>query len=93
MISTAAAKGMRRAFVPAVDAAEAALVGEVEIIPVHTLADLVNHLSGEAPIAPHAPDEHAARLALHRDRFFRGEGAGARQAWAGGRGQRARTTC
>src|SRR5215218_9587344 len=56
MISTAAANGMCRAFVPAVDATEAALVGDVEIIPVQTLADLVNHLSGEAPIAPHTAD-------------------------------------
>jgi magnesium chelatase family protein len=56
MISTAAAKGMRRAFVPAVDAGEAALVGEIEVIPVRTLADLVNHLSGEAPIPPHSTD-------------------------------------
>jgi magnesium chelatase family protein len=56
MISTAAANGMRRAFVPAVDASEAALVGDVEIIPVQTLADLVNHLSGESPIAPHTAD-------------------------------------
>jgi magnesium chelatase family protein len=56
MISTAAAKGLRRAFVPAADAAEAALVGEIEIVPVRTLADLVNHLTGEAPIAPHSPD-------------------------------------
>jgi magnesium chelatase family protein len=56
MISTAAAKGMRRAFVPAVDAGEAALVGEVEVIAVRTLADLVNHLSGEAPIPPHSAD-------------------------------------
>ena len=39
-----------RAFVPAVDAREAALVGDVEVIPVQTLADLVNHLSGEVPI-------------------------------------------
>jgi magnesium chelatase family protein len=56
MISTAAANGMRRAFVPAIDAGEAALVGDVEIIPVQTLADLVNHLSGESPIAPHTAD-------------------------------------
>jgi magnesium chelatase family protein len=56
MISTAAASGMRRAFVPAIDASEAALVGDVEIIPVQTLADLVNHLSGESPIAPHTAD-------------------------------------
>ena len=57
MLSTAAAKGLARAFVPAVDAGEAALVGDVAIVPVRTLADLVNHLTGEAPIAPHSPDE------------------------------------
>lgn len=56
MISTAAARQMRRAFVPAVDAPEAAMVGDVEIIPIQTLADLVNHLNGEAPIAPHTAD-------------------------------------
>lgn len=53
MVTTAAAKGMRRAFVPATDAPEAAMVGEIEIIPVRTLSDLVNHLNGDAPIAPH----------------------------------------
>lgn len=52
MLSLAAAKGMRRAFVPHDDAAEAALIGGVEIYPVRTLADLVNHLTGEVPIAP-----------------------------------------
>ena len=56
MLSTATAKGLRRAFIPAVDASEAALVGDVEVIPVPTLADLVNHLCGEVPIAPHTPD-------------------------------------
>lgn len=53
MVSLAAAKGMRRTFVPHDDAAEAALVGGVEVLPVRTLADLVNHLSGEVPIAAH----------------------------------------
>ena len=51
MVSLAAAKGMRRAFVPHEDAAEAALIGGVEVLPVRTLADLANHLTGEAPIA------------------------------------------
>ena len=88
MISTAAANGMRRAFVPAVDASEAALVGDVEIIPVQTLADLVNHLSGEAPIAPHCRRLHPARVALYGRRFLRGEGAGARQTRSGDRGLR-----
>lgn len=56
MVSTAAAKGMRRAFVPATDAPEAAMVGDIEVLPVRTLADLVNHLNGEAPIPPRAAD-------------------------------------
>ena len=52
MLSLAAAKGMHRAYVPHDDAAEAALVDAVQVVPVRTLADLVNHLTGEAPIAP-----------------------------------------
>lgn len=55
MMSVASQKGMKRAFVPAPDAAEAALVEGVAVYPVATLADLVNHLTGEAPIAPFAP--------------------------------------
>jgi magnesium chelatase family protein len=50
MVSLAAERGLRRAFVPDVDAREAALISSVEIFPVRTLADLVNHLTGEAPI-------------------------------------------
>lgn len=56
MVTAAAAKGMRRAFLPTVDAPEAAMVGEIEVIPVQTLADLVNHLNGEAPISPHTAE-------------------------------------
>jgi magnesium chelatase family protein len=56
MVTAATGKGMRRAYLPAVDAPEAAMVGEIEVIPVQTLADLVNHLNGEAPIAPHAAE-------------------------------------
>ena len=50
MISLAAEKGLKRAFVPAVDAREAALVKGVEVYPVQTLADLVNHLAGDVAI-------------------------------------------
>ena len=57
MIALAAQKGMRRAFVPHEDAAEAALIEGVEILPVRTLADLVNHLSGEVPIGAFTPEE------------------------------------
>ncbi|MCC6790584.1 MAG: YifB family Mg chelatase-like AAA ATPase [Thermomicrobiales bacterium] len=55
MISLAAQKGMRRAFVPADDAPEAALIEGVEIYPIRTLADLVNHLTGDVPIATYEP--------------------------------------
>lgn len=59
MVSLAAEKGLRRAFVPEVDAREAALISDVEVYPVRTLADLVNHLSGEVPIERIAADPDA----------------------------------
>lgn len=52
MVSLAAEKGLRRAFVPEVDAKEAALVQGVDVYPIRTLADLVNHLTNDVPIAP-----------------------------------------
>jgi magnesium chelatase family protein len=52
MIALAAQKGMRRVFVPASDAPEAALVGGVQVFAVRTLADLVNHLNGDVPLEP-----------------------------------------
>jgi hypothetical protein len=58
MISLAAQKGMRRAFVPFGDASEAVLIEGVEIYALRTLSDLVNHLTGDVPIAPYvAGDE------------------------------------
>jgi magnesium chelatase family protein len=47
--------GFERIFVPAEDAAEAALVKDLEVIPCATLAGLVQHLTGEALIPPLAP--------------------------------------
>jgi magnesium chelatase family protein len=52
MAATARQQGYRRIFVPAVDAAEAALIPDLEIIPVGSLADLYLHLTGERPIPP-----------------------------------------
>jgi magnesium chelatase family protein len=57
VISVAALARQRefvRLFVPAQDAAEAALIPGVDIVPVSSLADLVNHLHGVAPIASQA---------------------------------------
>jgi len=56
MVSLAAERGLRRAFVPADDAREAALISAVEVFPVRTLTDLVSHLSGDVLIPRMQPD-------------------------------------
>jgi magnesium chelatase family protein len=56
MVALARDRQVRSVYVPAMDAAEAALVEEVAVYPVETLAQLVAHLRGEAPIAPFVPD-------------------------------------
>jgi len=56
MVSLAAEKGLRRAFVPEGDAKEAALIKGVDVYPIRTLADLVNHLTGDVPIPPLVDD-------------------------------------
>src|ERR1044071_4673649 len=55
MAATARAHGDKRMFVPEVDAPEAALIPDLEIIPVKTLADLYQHLSGRRCIEPFQP--------------------------------------
>lgn len=64
MVSLAAARGIQRIFVPAGDAPEASLVGDVAVYGVRTLADLVNHLTGETAIDPHRPGTEEAEPAL-----------------------------
>ena len=56
MAATARANGFKRMFVPETDAGEAALIPDLEIIPVKTLADLYRHLSGRCLIEPYRPD-------------------------------------
>ncbi|HSK65495.1 MAG TPA: YifB family Mg chelatase-like AAA ATPase [Anaerolineales bacterium] len=53
MAATARARGFKRMFVPEVDAGEAALIPDLEVIPVKSLADLYQHLSGRRPIEPY----------------------------------------
>src|SRR5512145_246491 len=55
MAATARANGFKRIFVPEVDAPEAALIPDLEVIPVKTLADLYQHLSGRCLIQPYQP--------------------------------------
>lgn len=53
MVWVAREQGIRAVYVPAVDAAEAALVDGMQVYPVATLAQLLAHLQGETVIAPY----------------------------------------
>ena len=52
MALAASRAGMEYLFVPAGNAAEAALAGDITVYPVETLNQLADHLSGRHPIAP-----------------------------------------
>ncbi len=56
MTALARSKGYDRVFVPAVDVEEAALLPDVEVLPVTNLAELVAHLTGLKPIKPFTMD-------------------------------------
>ncbi len=55
-------EGLKRVFVPAVDAPEAALVTGVDIYPVEDLGQLAAHLQGLREILPYRPDAEGATL-------------------------------
>ena len=55
MAAVARQEGYHRVFVPETDAAEAALIPDLEVIPVPSLSALHAHLTGEQPISPHPP--------------------------------------
>jgi magnesium chelatase family protein len=57
MVNVARSQGYQRVIVPQADAAEAALIPGLEVIPVASLADLYNHLNGTTLIAPQLPVE------------------------------------
>jgi len=56
MVALARERRVGTVFVPQMDAAEAALVDEVTVHPVETLAQLLAHLRGDARIEPFVPD-------------------------------------
>ncbi len=58
--------------VPEADAAKAALIAGVQVIPAPTLAELTQHLNGERPIAPYVPAPVPAGLRLGGARPPRG---------------------
>lgn len=55
MTVVARQQGFKRIFVPHSDAAEAALIPDLEVIPVATLSELYGHLSGRHIIPPQSP--------------------------------------
>jgi magnesium chelatase family protein len=55
MTVVARQQGFKRIIVPKSDAAEAALIPEMEVIPVGSLSELYGHLSGMHPIPPQEP--------------------------------------
>src|SRR5262249_35491672 len=64
MAATARQKGFKRIFVPGPDAAEAALIPDVEVYPVNSLRDLYLHLTSEQPIQvqPHIEAQAAPMI-------------------------------
>ncbi len=53
MAAVARAHGISTIYLPAEDAAEAALIEGLRIIPVRSLRELITHLSGEQPLQPY----------------------------------------
>lgn len=53
MVAVGKSAGMKRVFVPAVNAREAALVHGMEVMPVESLAQLMSHAKGTSEIAPY----------------------------------------
>jgi len=63
MAAIAKEQGYQRILVPEVDAAEAALIPELEVIPVKSLADLTKFLQGKMCIQPQPPTSPESREA------------------------------
>lgn len=53
MISWAKKKGFKQVYLPEVDAREAAIIPDINIIPIKSLTDLIYHLRNEKIISPH----------------------------------------
>ncbi len=75
MAASARQRGFRRIFVPISDAVEAALIPDVEVYPVSSLADLHHHLTGQKEIAaqPHVEADPAVRLPSTDFREIKGQ--------------------
>jgi magnesium chelatase family protein len=57
MAALAKEEGFERVLVPQSDAAEAALIHDLEVLPVESLTTLINHFSGIVPVQPCQPQQ------------------------------------
>jgi magnesium chelatase family protein len=69
MAAVARSQGIGRVFVPAIDAPEAALIPDLEVIPIPALSELYDHLCGglQIPCAIYTPPENLPTAALTTD--------------------------
>ncbi len=70
MAAVARQQGFKRIVVPQVDAAEAALIPDLDVIPVASLIELADHLAGNSQITPH-PHVQAEELEVAVQTNFR----------------------
>lgn len=63
MAALARQEGYKTVIVPELDAPEAALIPDIEVIPAPTLNALYDHLTGKLPLAPAQPPDHNAEEA------------------------------
>lgn len=66
----ARAEGFKKLFVPEMDAAEAALIPDIEVYPVKSLSDLVNHLTGGEQISPANARDISSSLEINAETDF-----------------------
>lgn len=70
MAALAKARGKKRAFVPAANAPEGALVEGIEVYPVESLSSLAAHMLGSVPVEPNPPDTNNVVAELYRGTDF-----------------------
>ena len=63
-------EGFKRLYVPETDAAEAALIPDLEVIPVSSLSTLYQHLTGEVEILPAIPQQDIPEIPLYTQTDF-----------------------
>lgn len=66
----ARAESFKKLFVPEMDAAEAALIPDIEVYPVKSLSDLVNHLTGGEQISPANARDISSSLEINAETDF-----------------------